>query len=80
MYYRNAGSNIYESQDYLKTVKIEFQSITGLFSVIIADELKYLKEFKFDTSKEKRKLTLENDYFVSDSFVGDSPFILTNKA
>jgi hypothetical protein len=70
----SAGESIYESQDYLKSVILEYNSTTYQNSFIIADEIKFLKVFKFYTDNDKKKFELVNEYHVNDEFDGSSRF------
>jgi hypothetical protein len=70
----SAGESIYESQDYLKSVTMEYNPITYQNNFIIADEIKYLKIFKFYTDNDKKKFEMVNEYHVNDDFDGSTRF------
>jgi len=75
----NSSYSLYESQDYIKRVQADYDSYNGYYHINIADEVKYLKRYKFDTSKDKRKLTIADEFFVHSSFDGSKNFRFTNK-
>jgi hypothetical protein len=74
-----SGDSLYESQDYLQSVKCEYNSDDYIFHIYICDENRFLKHLFFDTVKEKRALTMKNEYFVNEYFTGATNFTYTNR-
>lgn len=69
-----AGDPIYESQDYLKSITLEYNMTTYQNIFKIADEIKFIKTFKFYTDNDKKKFELVKEYHVNEYFDGTSPF------
>jgi hypothetical protein len=74
-----SGDSLFESQDYLQSVKCEANSEDYLYHFFICDEARFLKHLFFDTAKEKRVLTMKKEYFVHEYFTGATNFVFTDQ-
>lgn len=80
-WYSNAGLTIYESQDFLKYIKFEYNEELYSFMMTLWDELKFVKQFQLTTdNSNKRIATLKQDYYVNQDFTGENTnFTISNK-
>ena len=78
---RSGGVTMYESTDFLKVVKVAYNSTTYVNEVIICDEMKYIKQGSFKTDNNgKYQINIEKEYYVNNEFTGDSSnFVVSNQ-
>ena len=72
---------MYESEDFIKSAKIEYEQTENSYLFYVCDESKYIKVFSIqEENNGNKQLALENDYYVKHNFKGENTnYIITNK-
>ena len=72
---------MYESEDFIKSAKIEYEQTENSYLFYVCDESKYIKVFSIqEENNGNKQLVLENDYYVKHNFKGENTnYIITNK-
>ena len=80
-HFRNTVTTLYESQDFLKYVKIYFDPKPYVYIINLWDELKFIKQLQIGVDSNNHKTaTPKNEYYVNQDFIGENTnYVISNK-